>query len=188
MERIHTEPSRNVLRRLMAMTALVLCLGLSGGAIASDERFDQARAAFESASGSRDGNHEGYVRAYAIWAELAEEGGSRALYHIGIMNMYGLGGAEFDQLTGVHNVRAAAEGGYPMAQSFMGFMVERSDGLMVEKGDEAALAWWRKGAQGNHCAAVRRLARAYENGELGLPADAAKAAEWNARQQSCDKN
>ena len=182
----------NTSTRRVGLTQLLggvaLALTLATGFAADDSRFEQAKASFAAASGTRDGNHEGYVRAYAIWSELAAEGDTRALYHIGIMNMYGLGGAEFDQLTAIRNVRAAADDGYPMAQSFMGFMVERSDGLMVERGDEAALGWWRKGAEGNHCAAVRRMARAYENGELGLAADPVQAAQWNARQENCVKN
>jgi len=163
-------------------------LVLTGAAAGENTRFEQAKAAFESASQSRDGNHEGYRRAFRIWSDLAAQGDTRALYHLGIMNMYGLGGAEFDQHAGVRKVRAAAEGGYPMAQSLMGFLVEGSDGTLVETGDETALGWWRKGARGNHCTAVRRMVKAYRNGELGLEADTAKAAEWSAREAGCDRN
>jgi TPR repeat protein len=127
------------------------------------------------------------VRAYSIWSELAKGGDTRANYHMGMMNMFGLGGAKFEQHTGIDNIRIAAKGGYPIAQSFMGFLVESSDGSLVRTGDELALAWWRKGAAGNHCAGVRRLAKAYSKGELGLSADDSKAAEWETRRASCNK-
>lgn len=58
---------------------------------------------------------------------------------------------------------------------------------MVKTGDELALSWWQKGAEGNHCIAVRRLVSVYTNGELGVEADAKQAAEWEARQATCQK-
>ena len=152
-----------------------------------DKRFALALAAFEEASAAGDGKHEGFARAYQIWTNLAEAGDTRANYHMGMMNMFGLGGAEFEQHIGIGNIRLSAKGGYPIAQSFMGFLVEQSDGSLVRTGDELALSWWRKGAEGNHCAGVRRLVKAYQNGELGLDADAAIAAEWQARTETCNK-
>jgi TPR repeat protein len=152
-----------------------------------DKRFGQALAAFDEASDSVDGKHEGFTRAYVMWTELAQTGDTRANYHMGIMNMYGLGGAEFEQQVGIGNVRIAAENGYPIAQSLMGFLVERSDGTMVKTGDKVALDWWRKGAEGNHCTAVRRMVKIYQNGELGVDADPAKAAEWETRIATCHK-
>lgn len=152
-----------------------------------DQNFAQALAAFDEASESKERKHEGFTRAYAIWNELAKAGDTRANYHMGIMNMYGIGGAQFEQMAGIRNVRIAAQSGYPIAQSLMGFLVERSDGTMVKAGDELALSWWRKGADGNHCVAVRRMATVYKNGELGVEADPKQAAEWEARQATCHK-
>ncbi len=181
MNRIQTSRLRGTVLGLA-----LLCAAATDAA--DDDRFERARAAFDEAAASRDGEHEGYDRAFALWHQLATEGDTRARYHIGILHMYGLGKAEFDQQLAVQNVRAAAEGGYPVAQSLMGFLVERSDGTLVVTGDEAALNWWRKGAEGNHCVAVRRMQQAYEQGELGLAADPAKASEWAARRETCDRN
>jgi TPR repeat protein len=167
---------------------LCLALAASSGALAADDRFAQAQAAFAEGAASGDGEHPAYNRARELWRALAEEGDPRARYHLGILHMYGLGDAEFDRQLAVSHVRAAAEGGYPMAQSLMGFMIEGSDGTLIVSGDAVALAWWRKGAEGGHCTAVRRLARAYGNGELGLSADAAQAAAWAAREAGCSKN
>ncbi|MFT5447963.1 MAG: TPR repeat protein [Gammaproteobacteria bacterium] len=152
-----------------------------------DGQFAQALAAFDEASDSKTRTHEGFTRAYAMWSELAQAGDTRANYHMGIMNMYGIGGARFEQLLGIGNVRIAAENGYPIAQSLMGFLVERSDGTMVKTGDELALSWWQRGAEGNHCIAVRRMVTVYKNGELGVEADAKQTAEWEARQATCQK-
>lgn len=165
----------------------VLCMALAAGAFASD-RYERAKAAYDEAAASQDGKHEGYSRARVIWQELAAEGDARARYHIGILHLFGLGDAEFDQQKGMQNVSAAAQDGYPVAQSLMGLLTERGDGTMARTGDDVALAWWRKGAEGNHCAAIRRLSRAYERGELGLAADAGEAARWSAREPGCVKN
>ena len=178
--------SRAVLGAL-AGAALALSMAQAGAA-ANDGRCEEAKAAFASASGSRDGNHAGYVRAYSLWSELAQEGDTRALYHLGIMNMFGIGGAEFEQNLAMQRIRAAADAGYAQAQSYLGFVAENGDGALARRGDEVALSWWRKGAQGNHCVAIRRMAKAYRNGELGLEADAAKAAEWAAREAGCERN
>jgi hypothetical protein len=70
----------------------------------------------------------------------------------------------------------------------MGLEVERSDGTRVRTGDELALMWWLKGAEGNHCAAVRRMVKVYQEGELGMSVDTAEAAEWQARTETCHKN
>ena len=167
---------------------LLLALAAMPAAHAVDEKqFAAALAAFDEASGTRDVKHPSFVHAYSIWSQLAKDGDTRANYHMGMMNMFGLGGAEFEQSVGINNIRIAANGGYPIAQSFMGFLVESSDGSLVRTGDELALSWWRKGADGNHCAGIRRLAKAYKNGDLSLSADAAKAAEWEVRTKTCDK-
>ena len=175
------------LRTTFAAGALLLLAALPAAHALDEKRFAEALAAFDEASGTPDIKHPSFVRAYSIWSELAKDGDTRANYHMGMMNMFGLGGAEFEQRVGINNIRIAANGGYPIAQSFMGFLVESSDGSLVRTGDELALSWWRKGADGNHCAGIRRLAKAYKKGELGLSADAAKAAEWEARTASCSK-
>lgn len=168
--------------------AALLCLALAGAAHGADDRFAQAKAAFAEASASGNGEHEAYDRAHALWRELAAEGDLRARYHIGILHMFGLGKAAFDQQLAIDHVRAAAQGGYAQAQSYMGLITENGDGTVARRGDALALEWWRKGAEGGHCAAVRRMARAYGNGELGLSVDRAKADEWAAREAGCSKN
>ncbi len=176
--------------RGLRIGAAVLCLSLlaAGAGRAAEDLFERGKAAYDEAAASNDGEHAGYTRAWELWRGPASEGDVRAMYHIGILHMYGLGEAPFDMQLAVRNVKAAADGGYPMAQSLMGFLTERSDGTMVTTGDAVALDWWRKGAEGGHCAGVRRMQRAYENGELGLAPDPARAAEWAARREGCSAN
>jgi TPR repeat protein len=184
------ESSRRWLKRTLIIAGLFFTiLGTLplASAATDDQRFAEALAAFDEAKGTQEAKHEGYQRAYIIWSELAEAGDTRANYHMGMMNMFGIGGATFDQLIGVQNIRIAAEGGYAIAQSFMGFLVERSDGTLVRAGDELAFSWWQKGAEGKHCAGVRRMVKVYTNGELGVAADPAKAAEWQALMETCNK-
>jgi TPR repeat protein len=167
--------------------AFALATAMPAGA-GGDERYARAKTAYDEAAASGDQDHPGYDRALVIWQEMAADGDARAMYHIGMMYMFGLGSVGIDQQTAMQHVRAGAEGGYPVAQSFMGWVVETGDGTMAVTGDEIALAWWRKGAEGGHCTAVRRMSRAYRNGELGLARDAAKADAWAAREDGCFKN
>ena len=147
--------------------------------------FEEGLAHFDEANAAKDPEHEGYVKAFTIWSDpiLAEH--SAAQYHLGVLHFYGLGGAEFDQHRGMRLFRRSAEAGYPVAQAFMGFVTENGDDVSVAKNETAALAWYQKAAQGNHCVAVRRLEQAYQNGELGLGVDEAKAAEWRQKRSTC---
>ena len=151
-------------------------------------QFDTAKAAFASASGSKDTHHEGYVKAFAIWRELAAAGDNRALYHLGVMQIFGLGGARFSREGGMRNIHRAAENGYPVAQSYLGLLAEHGDGSFARLGPDVALDWWRKAAEGNHCPAIRRMAKAYANGELGLVRDDSRSAEWKDREAGCQKS
>ena len=173
---------------LMRGTLLCVALALAGTVGAADNRFEQAKAAFAEASASGNGEHEGYDRAHALWLTLAQEGDLRARYHIGILHMFGLGKAQFDQGLAMQHVRAAAQAGYAQAQSYMGLVSENGDGSLTRRGDEVAFGWWLKGAEGGHCAAVRRMVRAYSNGELGLAADAEKAQGWARKEAGCSRN
>ena len=146
-----------------------------------------ALAVFDEAVTSKDPKHPGYKKAREAWQPLAAAGDPASTYHSGMLHLFGLGGASFDQLEAVLMIEKAAEHRYPAAQTFMGLLAERGDGLMVAVDQELALEWYTHGALGGHCAAVRRLVRAYEQAELGVVADAGKADEWRARLGGCRK-
>ena len=175
-------------RVLVVITLLAALFGFQQQVSANDDaRFAEAHAAFDEAKNTRDPNHEAFKRAFDIWNELKSAGDKRANYHVGMMYMFGLGGVEMNQQMGVQNVRIAANADYPVAQSFMGFLIESGDGTFVVMGDQHAFSWWEKGAMGNHCAGVRRMIKAYTNGELGVSVDADKSAQWKAKLGTCSK-
>ena len=146
-----------------------------------------ALAVFDEAVASKDPKHPGYKKARETWEPLAAAGDPASTYHFGMLRLFGLGGASFDQVEAILLIQKAAEHRYPPAQTFMGLMAERGDGLLVAGHEELALDWYTHGALGGHCAAVRRLVQAYEQAELGVVADAGKADEWRARLDGCRK-
>ena len=48
-----------------------------------------------------------------------------------MLHYFGLGGAEFHQYRAFELFTAAAENGYPPAQSFLGLMAEQGDGTFT---------------------------------------------------------
>lgn len=144
-----------------------------------------ALAVYDEAVASEDPKHPGYKRAREAWEPLAAAGDPASIYHLGMLRLFGLGGASFDQLEAVLMIERAAEHRYPPAQTFMGLLAERGDGSIVAADGKLALEWYTHGALGGHCAAVRRLVQAYEQAELGVVADAGKADEWRARLDGC---
>lgn len=147
--------------------------------------FEEGLAAYDAATASKDLEHEGYAQAYEIWRPLAKAGHPGATYHVGMLHYFGLGGVEFDQYRAFQLFTAAAENGYPLAQSLLGLMAEQGDGTFTVVSEDVALQWYRKSAESGHCPAVRRLSVAYEKGELGLTPDAEQAAEWRSRIAGC---
>lgn len=147
--------------------------------------YRSALAAFDEATASGDPDHPGFGRAREAWTRLAAGGSAGAAYHLGVLHLYGMGGAAFDQVRAVRLIQEAARNGFPPAQTFLGLLAERGDGTMVLADERLALDWYTHGARGGHCAAVRRLVDAYERGELGAAAAASEAAGWRARLDGC---
>ena len=144
-----------------------------------------ALAVYDEAVASKDPKHPGFRQARERWEPLAAGGDPASTYHLGMLRLFGLGGAGFDQLQAFLMIRRAAQNRYAPAQTFLGLLAERGDGTMVAADDGLALDWYTHGARGGHCAAVRRLVAAFEAGELGLAADDGKADEWRARLDGC---
>ena len=146
-----------------------------------------ALADYDEAVASKDSKHPGFTQAREAWEPLATGGDPASTYHLGMLHMFGLGGANFDQLVAVRMIETAAEGRFPPAQTFMGLLAERGEGMMVAADEGLALEWYTHGARGGHCAAIRRLVRVFEAGDLGVTADAGKADEWRSRLDGCRK-
>lgn len=79
-------------------------------------------------------------------------------------------------------VRQSAADGYATAQFWVGWQSENGDHLPKNIGE--AIKWYERAADQGHWMAIDRLARAYENGELGFGRDLAKAEELRSR-RSC---
>ena len=150
-------------------------------------KYRSALDTFDEATASSDPNHPGFGRAREVWQRLAAAGSAGAGYHLGILHLYGMGGAAFDQVRALRLIQDAARNGYPPAQTFLGLLAEQGDGSMVLADERLALDWYTHGAHGGHCAAIRRVAKAYERGELSAAADASEAAGWRARLNGCRK-
>ena len=146
-----------------------------------------ALAVYDEAVASKDPKHAGFRQAREAWEPLAAGGDPASSFHLAMLHMFGLGGADFDQVAALRLIEAAAEHRYAPAQTFMGLLAERGDGTMVVTHEGLALEWYTHGARGGHCAAVRRMVRAFEEGELGVAPDAGKADEWRARLDGCRK-
>ena len=146
-----------------------------------------ALADYDEAVASKDPKHPGFSVAREAWEPLAAGGDAASSFHLAMLHMFGLGGADFDQVAALRLIEQAAEHRYAPAQTFMGLLAERGDGTMVAVDESLAFEWYAHGARGGHCAAVRRLVRTFEEGELGVAADAGKADEWRARLDGCRK-
>ena len=113
----------------------------------------------------------------------ADAGDADSLYRLALMKL-GLGG-QWEPDAAIPMIREAAAAGVPEAQYWLAWQSEA--GPLLSHDDATALSWYQRAASANHRLAIGRLAQAYGAGELGLPRDTLKAAEYKARQASCMK-
>jgi len=78
-----------------------------------------------------------------------------------------------------HLFQGAAQTGVRSAQFNLAVMYEHGDA--VGRNPDAALEWYRQAAGRAHVRAMFRLADAHKQGELGVPIDPQKEAEWLAK-------
>lgn len=116
-----------------------------------------------------------YSKAREIWLPLAESGDPRAQH--AIARLYEKGkGVDRDFKAAADWFRKAAEQGH--ADSEYRLAVGHVYGLGVKRDETAALSWLRKAANHGHKRAQKMLARAYQDGRLGLVADPEQAKYW----------
>ncbi len=149
--------------------------------------FEAGLEIYDAANAAGDPFHEGYKQALAIWEPLASAGHPGALYHVGLLYYLGPGRITVNQAKGHALIRKAANGGYGTAQGLLGFMSEKGDGLIQNRGPDIALRWYMLGAHHRHCASLRRIIKAYEIGDLGLKIDSVAAERWSQRLEGCTK-
>jgi TPR repeat protein len=114
----------------------------------------------------------------------ADAGDAEARYQLALTYL-GLAG-DWAPERAVPLIRDAAGRGVAEAQYWLAWQYE--SGPLLEHDGAAALGWYLRAAEADHRLALARLAQAYDAGELGLPAEPRKAAEYRARQARCSTN
>ncbi|SFX29032.1 tetratricopeptide repeat protein [Marinospirillum alkaliphilum] len=85
---------------------------------------------------------------------------------------------ERERMLGAEYLVRAAQQGNAEAQWLAGSIYEKGVAPFVQN-DAHAVTWYARAAGQGHSKACRRLARAYQQGELSLPANSEKACYWN---------
>jgi TPR repeat protein len=123
-----------------------------------------------------DGSLDCAATYFEICEAEADEGQPEALYYLSFF-YFGLPGIEPDSKKGVEAVRTSAELGYGLAQYWMGWQHEV--GTHLPQDSALAVSWYKRAAGSEEWLAYERLAKAYRNGELGLPVDEALAEQYD---------
>lgn len=113
----------------------------------------------------------------------AAAGSADAGYQLAFFSL-GLGG-EWSPDVAIPLVRAAAAAGVSEAQYWLAWQSE--EGPLLPHDQATALGWYRLAAAANHRLALGRLARAYEQGELGLTPDPREALRLRAQVRQCEE-
>lgn len=101
-------------------------------------------------------NDEESEESIELLKTLCDEGNYLAIYILGICYIYGIGGAEEDDETGVELIRKVAENGIAEAQYSLGdYYLEYSDN------SSEAVKWLKKSAEKNYAKAQYRLGQCY---------------------------
>ena len=116
----------------------------------------------------------------AICEREAEAGDPVAIYQLSFFHL-GLGG--FD--AGAAEVLMRRAAGLDVAEAQYWLAWQRETGPLLENDRAEALQWYQRAAENEHPLALYRLAEAYENGGLGLPADSDRAMSLRTRARRC---
>lgn len=118
----------------------------------------------------------------------ADQGLPEGIYRLAAMQASGEGTPR-DMDAARRGMVKAAEAGHPLAIQTVALAYIKG-GLALSEADRsspAALGWIQKAAAQDSLPAIDRLAVAYRNGELGLAADAKRAAELEERARTLRK-
>jgi len=161
---------------------IVICLllfNLSAAWAANEDVYQQLDEALQSGRVK----HVGFDRAYKELTPLAEQGDAKAMFHVSILYYLGVGGAPRDAEKARELITDSAEKGYALAQYQLASNYEH--GVYGEADLNSALDWYTRAANAGMCGAIKRLVNAYDKGELGVPRDASKVAQWSKKAESC---
>lgn len=116
---------------------------------------------------------------YARMAALGDVAAQSFYGHLLLFRGQGFGARE----EGLRLLRLAAEGGDGKAAYQMGVQYQQGDSRRAPDIGEV-VRWWALASQAGHPLAAQRLAKLYETGAPGLPADATRAAEYAQRAEA----
>ncbi|RTR03318.1 tetratricopeptide repeat protein [Halomonas nitroreducens] len=111
-----------------------------------------------------------------LFQRCADAGHPAALSVYGHM-LFHRGITPQDKARGARYVLEAAQGDDTRAQYQAGQIYEYGCALYPRR-DDHAVTWYARAGEAGHSLAAARLARAYRDGELGLPVDAERQAHW----------
>lgn len=111
-----------------------------------------------------------------LFQHCAEAGHPAALSVYGHM-LFHRGMTPQDKARGARYVLDAAHAGNVRAQYQAGQIYEHGYALYPHR-DDHAVTWYARAGEAGHPLAASRLARAYRDGQLGLPVDAERALHW----------
>ena len=160
-----------MIRKNLPAVGLVFCLFATQ--VAADKPAPPVVDKFHSGASAFDAGQ--YAKAREWWLPLAENGDVRAQYAIGRLYEKGKG-VERDFAQAFVWYQKAAEKDH--ADSQYRLAVGYALGLGVKKDEAMALSWLRKAAYNGQKRAQKALARAYDEGRLGLTTDPEKAKYW----------
>lgn len=99
------------------------------------------------------------------------------------LSLFYLGLIDWNVDKAVPLIMGAAQSGVPEAQYWLAWQYDA--GPLMPNDIGLARRWYEMAGENDHRLALQRLADAYQNGDLGLPADAKKASAFRARASKC---
>ena len=154
---------------------LFLVLGSATAAVAGE-----CRAALRPLMLQIELDEVSLIEVHELCMAEAEAGDADALYQ---SSLFHLGLLEWNPDDAIPMIRTAAAQGVPEAQYWLAWQYD--EGPLLPNDTGLALQWYEVAGEGEHRLALERLARAYQNGELGVDRDARKAAVLRARAERC---
>ena len=127
----HTSPEATAMTRFTTVLATVLSLAFTPLAA---QYYQKGWDAYNAGD---------YATALQEWAPLAEAGGARAQYDLGVMYSNGQGVLQ-DYAEAARWYRLAADQGYADAQSNLGYIYEYGEGVLQDYAE--AVRWYRLAA------------------------------------------
>ena len=132
-------------------------------------------ADFNQALNSGRIKHPGFDQAFQVLVPLAEQGNVEAMYYVSQLYYLGVGGAKRDADKARQLIVDSASKGYAVAQRQLAYNYERGIYGRIDNAE----------AESGSCLAIRRLIKAYSNGELGLKSDAEKTGSLEKKLGAC---